>query len=59
MKDFISKINNFFKNLLLDDVDKPFDGPLPYHKKFGSKERQRADLKQKRAKENKEQSKGF
>ncbi len=37
MVKFFKKINSWFKNILLDDVDKQYDGPLPYHKKFGSK----------------------
>jgi len=37
MKSFFNKINLWFRNLMLEDVDKEFDGPLPYHKKFGSK----------------------
>ncbi|WP_431107056.1 hypothetical protein [Winogradskyella poriferorum] len=59
MLKFFNRINNFIRNLLLDDVDKDFGGPLPYHRKFGSVERQKKDLKQKRAKERKEQSRGF
>jgi hypothetical protein len=54
----LTQINAFFRNLLLDDVDKEHYGPLPYHRKFGSKERQKTDLKQKRTKEQKEQSSG-
>lgn len=34
---FFKKINTWFRNLMLEDVDKIHDGPLPYHKKFGSK----------------------
>ena len=37
MKNIIKKFNLWFRNLMLDDVDKEYDGPLPYHKKFGSK----------------------
>ncbi|MBC3846737.1 hypothetical protein H8K90_10135 [Winogradskyella echinorum] len=59
MKEFFIKLNNFFRNLLLSDVDKPYDRPLPYHRKFGSVERQKNDLKQKRAQEQREQSRGF
>lgn len=36
-KNLFEKINSWFRNLMLDDVDKEYDGPLPYHKKFGSK----------------------
>ena len=56
---FLERLNTFFRNLLLDDVDKTYDGPLPYHRKFGSVKRQKDDLKQKRAKEANEQSRGF
>ncbi len=59
MKNFFIKLNDFFRNLLLDDVDKPYDKPLPYHRKFGSKERQKNDIKQKRLNEQKQQSGGF
>lgn len=59
MKEFFKKLNHFFRNLLLDDVDKLYEKPLPYHRKFRSKERQKNDLKQKRSNERKEQSKGF
>lgn len=59
MKEFFLKLNNFFRNLLLDNVDKPYDKPLPYHRKFGSIERQKSDIKQKRLKEQNEQSRGF
>ena len=31
------KLNSWIRNSLLDDVDQKFDGPLPYHKKFGTK----------------------
>ena len=37
MKNFFKNINKWFRNLILDDVDKEFEGLLPYHKKFGSK----------------------
>ena len=36
-KNLFGKLNDWFRNLILDDVDKEYDGPLPYHKKFGSK----------------------
>ena len=62
MANFLARINNFFRNLLLDDVDKPHDGPLPYHKGFRSNDsykKHKARLKEKRAYEQEEQSKGF
>jgi hypothetical protein len=37
MKEFFIKLNHFFRNLLLEDVDKEPDGLPKYHKKFGSK----------------------
>jgi len=37
MKDFIIKLNSWFRNLILDDVDKEPDGLPNYHRKFGSK----------------------
>jgi len=59
MNKFFLKLNNFFRNLLLDNVDKPYEKPLPYHRKFGSKERQVSDIKHRRLNEQKEQSRGF
>ena len=59
MKDYFIKLNTFFRNILLDDVDKPYGKPLPYHRKFNSKERQKKDIKLKRANERKQQTKGF
>lgn len=59
MLKFFYRINNFIRNLLLDDVDKDYGRPLPYHRKFGSVERQKNDIKQKRTKEREEQSRGF
>lgn len=59
MKAFFLKLNNFIRNILLDDVDKPYDKPLPYHRKFGSVERQKSDIKQKRYNEQKQQSGGI
>ncbi|MEM9681325.1 MAG: hypothetical protein AAF901_13465 [Bacteroidota bacterium] len=59
MLKFLNRINNFFRNLLLDDVDKVYDKPLPYHRKFGSVERQKNDIKLKRLKEQQEQSRGL
>ena len=47
MKKLFKKINSWLKNLLLDDVDKKYDGPLPYHKKFGEVKK-RTDIKNKR-----------
>ena len=37
MLTFLKKLNNWFRDFMLDDVDKPHDGPLPYHKGFGKK----------------------
>ena len=37
MLNLLLRINSWVRNLLLEDVDKPYEGPLPYHKKFGSK----------------------
>ncbi|MFD2725886.1 hypothetical protein [Hyunsoonleella rubra] len=37
MIDFFKKLNKWIRDFMLDDVDKPFDGPLPYHKEFGKK----------------------
>lgn len=37
MTDILKKVNTWFRNLVLDDVDKEFNGPLPHHKKFGFK----------------------
>ncbi|GEM_PF-3214567 len=34
---FFKKLDKWFKDIILDDVDKPHDGPLPYHKGFGIK----------------------
>ncbi|WP_407556778.1 hypothetical protein [Winogradskyella sp. 4-2091] len=59
MKAFLLKLNSFIRNILLDDVDKPYDKPLPYHRKFGSVERQKKDIKQKRYIEQKQQSGGI
>ncbi|WP_299100859.1 hypothetical protein [uncultured Winogradskyella sp.] len=59
MKTFLLKLNSFIRNILLDDVDKPYDKPLPYHRKFGSVERQKKDIKQKRYIEQKQQSGGI
>lgn len=33
----LKNLNSWFRDLILDDVDKQYDKPLPYHKKFGSK----------------------
>ena len=44
---------------MLEDVDKQPKGPLAYHKKFGSVQRQKADIKKKRAKQRRQQSRGF
>ena len=59
MLKFFNRINDFFRNLLLEDVDKQPKGPLAYHKKFGSVQRQKADIKKKRAKQRRQQSRGF
>lgn len=59
MKSFFHRLNNFFRNLLLNDVDKDYGKPLPYHRKFGSVTRQKNDIKQKRVREQNEQSRGF
>ena len=59
MLNFLKQINKFFRDLLLDDVDKDYGRPLPYHRKFGSVKRQKEDIKQKLAKERHEQSRGI
>lgn len=59
MKAFFIKLNTFFRNILLSDVDKPYDKPLPYHRKFGSIERQKKDLKKRRLNEQKQQLGGI
>ncbi|WP_417873500.1 hypothetical protein [Xanthomarina gelatinilytica] len=33
-ENLFEKINSWFRNLMLNEVDKEYDGPLPYHKKF-------------------------
>lgn len=37
MLTFFKKLDRWFKDFMLDDVDKPHDDPLPYHKGFGKK----------------------
>ena len=37
MKDFLNKLNSWFRGLMLDDVDKELEGLPSYHRKFGSK----------------------
>ena len=37
MKDFIRKLNHYFRNLILDDVDKEPDTLPKYHKNFRGK----------------------
>lgn len=37
MLTFFKKLNNWFRDFMLDDVDKPHNGPLPYHKGFGKR----------------------
>lgn len=61
MFEWLRKINTFFRDILLDDVDKQYDGPLPYHKKFGPKsiKDQKEILEQKRALEREQQSRGI
>ena len=34
---FFKKLNDWIRDLLLDDVDKPIEGMPKYHKGFGSK----------------------
>ena len=50
-KNLFKKINTWFRNLMLDDVDKKYDGPLPYHRKFGA-EKNHSDIKEKRIEPN-------
>ncbi len=59
MPNIFDKIEAFFMNLFLDDVDKDYGKVLPYHKKFGSVDRQKRDIKQKRNQQQREQSRGF
>ncbi|MDO1500291.1 hypothetical protein Q2T40_09135 [Winogradskyella maritima] len=56
---FFNNLNRFFRNLLLDDVDKVHDRPLPYHRKFGSVEQKKAKLKAKREIEQIQQNRGI
>jgi len=37
MKSIFKNLNLLFRSFILDDVEKKFDGPLHYHKEFGSK----------------------
>lgn len=37
MLTFLKKLNNWFRDIMLDEVDTLYDGPLPYHKGFGKK----------------------
>ncbi|NRA92363.1 MAG: hypothetical protein HRU26_06695 [Psychroserpens sp.] len=59
MANIFEKIERFFKNIFLDEVDKDYGKVLPYHRKFGSVERQKRDIQQKRNREQHEQSRGF
>lgn len=62
MLSFLKRLNNFFRNLLLDDVDKAHDGPLPYHKGFranDSYKKHKEKLNRKRNLEQHEQNRGF
>ena len=59
MANIFDKIEQFFKNILLDDVDKDYGKVLPHHRKFGSVERQKRDIKNKRKKEQRQQSRGI
>ena len=34
---FFTRLNNWIRNILMDDVDKPIKGMPKYHKGFGSK----------------------
>jgi hypothetical protein len=54
---FLKKVNSWFRTIMLDDVDKEHDGPLPYHKKFGSTKNP-VDRIQKRFDEQKAQNRG-
>lgn len=36
-KNLFGKLNDWFRNLILDDVDKEYDGPLPYHKNLAQR----------------------
>ena len=63
MMKLIKKFNKYFRDLILDDVDKEHDGPLPYHKGFGPfnksfKDKKEA-LRNKREYEQEQQSGGF
>ncbi len=54
---FFKKLNSWFRNIMLDDVDKEYDGPLPYHKKFGAKKNP-VERIEKRFNEQKAQNRG-
>lgn len=58
---WLAKLNLFFKDLFLDEVDKEYDKPLPYHKDFGPKSiaKQKEILKRKRAIEQEQQNRGI
>lgn len=53
----IKKLNTLFRDFMLDDVDKIHKGPLPYHKKFGSKKNPVKRI-EKRFNEQKSQNRG-
>ncbi|WP_111683988.1 hypothetical protein [Winogradskyella tangerina] len=62
MLKFFNRINKFFRDLLLEDVDQPHNGPLPYHKGFRSKDsykKHKEALNRKRNYEQQEQSRGI
>ena len=61
MSNIFERITKFLRDFLLDDVDKKYEKPLPYHKDFGPKsiKKQKEILKQKRALEQEQQSRGF
>lgn len=54
---FLKKCNQWLRNQLLDDVDKVYEGPLPYHKKFGAKKDPVSRINE-RFKEQKAQNRG-
>ncbi|WP_412560436.1 hypothetical protein [Winogradskyella sp. MIT101101] len=59
MKNFFLRLNNFFRNLLLDDVDKDYGISLPYRLKPRTFRQLKDVIKQKRAQEQNEQSRGI
>ena len=55
----LKRINNWFRDIVLDDVDKEYEKPLPYHKGFGDKKAQIERIKQKRETEQNQMSRGL